>query len=112
MQNANVQKSQNMQNFPIMKIWKMQKCKILKPSLPNQPQQTISTKLNQYAVNAWVSSAFGNVVTQRFRRWKKESKGKLDYEDDGDCSRKVVIYRMVDGWIWKHLIETEIQRDE
>ena len=62
----------------------MQKCKILKPSLPNQPQQTISTKLNQYAVNAWVSSAFGNVVTQRFRRWKKESKGKLDFEDDGE----------------------------
>ena len=96
----------------IFRLWKYEKCKNAKQSLPNQPQQTISTKLNQYTVNAWVSSAFGNVVTQRFRRWKKESKGKLDYEDDGDCSRKVVIYRMVDGWIWKHLIETEIQRDE
>ena len=83
-----------------------------KACLPNQPLQTIFTKLNQYAVSAWVSSAFGNVVSQRFRRWKNESKGRLDFEDDGDNSRKAVICRLVDEWIWKHLIETEIQRDE
>ena len=58
---------------------------------------TLTNYFYQYAVNAWVSSAFGNVVTQRFRRWKNESKGKLDFEDDGDYSRKAVICRMVDG---------------
>ena len=41
----------------IFRLWKYEKCKNAKQSLPNQPQQTISTKLNQYAVNAWVSSA-------------------------------------------------------
>ena len=40
----------------------MQICKTNnKACLPNQPLQTIFTKLNQYAVSAWVSSAFGNV---------------------------------------------------